>query len=253
MLDPRLFDAILSRDLGTFIAQCFGTLEPGTPYLDNWHIHAMAYQLTRVWRGECKRLIINVPPRSAKSICVTIAYTAWVMGHDPRKRIMAISYANELSLTHAAGFRSVVTSDWYRRLFPALAISANRSRELQTTQKGYRFASSIGGSVLGRGADLIVIDDATARNPCRDPLALVITKRQLARQGSAAIFFDPEAASSQPSVAFSVSQPYRPWHEQRQFSREARGLPPASKPERPRTAKPAISNGESGQQADPAP
>lgn len=159
MLDPRLFDAILSRDLGTFIAQCFGTLEPGTPYLDNWHIHAMAYQLTRVWRGECKRLIINVPPRSAKSICVTIAYTAWVMGHDPRKRIMAISYANELSLTHAAGFRSVVTSDWYRRLFPAFAISANRSRELQTTQKGYRFASSIGGSVLGRGADLIVIDD----------------------------------------------------------------------------------------------
>jgi len=102
-------------------------------------------------------------------------------------------------------------------------------------------------------ADLIVIDDATARNPCRDPLALVITKRQLARQGSAAIFFDPEAASSQPSVAFSVSQPYRPWHEQRQFSREARGLPPASKPERPRTAKPAISNGESAQQADPAP
>lgn len=74
-----LLQAILRRDLASFIAQCFGTLEPGTPYLDNWHIHAIAYQMMRVWRGECKRLIINVPPRSAKSICVTIAYTAWVM------------------------------------------------------------------------------------------------------------------------------------------------------------------------------
>lgn len=159
MLDLRLFNAILRRDLATFIAQCFGTLEPGTPYLDNWHIHAIAYQLTRVWRGECKRLIINVPPRSAKSICVTIAFTAWVMGHDPRKRIMAISYANELSLTHAAGFRSVVGSDWYGGLFPQFTITANRSQEIRTSQQGYRFAGSVGGAVLGRGADLIVIDD----------------------------------------------------------------------------------------------
>lgn len=159
MRDPALLNAILRRDLAAFIAQCFGTLEPGTPYLDNWHIHAIAYQLTRLWRGECKRLIINVPPRSAKSICVTIAYTAWVMGHDPRKRVMAISYANELSLSHATGFRNVVTCDWYRRLFPDFAIRANRGHELKTTRHGYRFASSVGGSVLGRGADLIVIDD----------------------------------------------------------------------------------------------
>jgi predicted phage terminase large subunit-like protein len=154
-----LLQAILRRDLASFIAQCFGTLEPGTLYRDNWHIHAIAYQLMRVWRGECKRLIITVPPRSAKSICVTIAYTAWVMGHDPRKRVMAISYANELAVTHAAGFRSVVTSDWYGRLFQDFAISSSRSHEIRTTQQGYRLAGSVGGSVLGRGADLIVIDD----------------------------------------------------------------------------------------------
>lgn len=154
-----LLQAILRRDLASFIAQCFGTLEPGTSYLDNWHVHAIAYQLMRVWRGECKRLIINVPPRSAKSICVTIAFTAWVMGHDPRKRIMAISYANGLSLKHAADFRSVVTSGWFRGLFPAFAIKACRDNELVTSQRGSRFAGSVGGSILGRGADLIVIDD----------------------------------------------------------------------------------------------
>ncbi len=159
MAERALLNAILRRDLASFIAQCFMTLEPGTAYQPNWHIEAIAWQLMRVWYGECKRLIITVPPRSAKSICVTIAFTAWVMGQDPRKRIMAISYANELSLTHAAGFRSVVTSDWYRELFPDFAINANRGQEIRTSQQGYRFAGSVGGSVLGRGADLIVIDD----------------------------------------------------------------------------------------------
>lgn len=154
-----LLRAILRRDLASFIAQCFGTLEPGTPYLDNWHIYAIAHQLMRVWRGECKRLIINVPPRSAKSICVTIAYTAWVMGHDPRKRIMAISYANELSRKHALDFRSVVGSDWYKELFPDFEVKSDREGELVTTDRGSRFAGSVGGSVLGRGADLIIIDD----------------------------------------------------------------------------------------------
>lgn len=150
---------ILRLDLSSFIEQCFATLEPGTPYLDNWHIHAISHQLTRVWRGECKRLIINVPPRSAKSICVTIAFTAWVMGQDPRKRIMAISYANELSRKHAADFRTIVESSWFRKLFPAFELVSVRDRELVTSQRGYRLAGSIGGSVLGRGADLIVIDD----------------------------------------------------------------------------------------------
>lgn len=159
MLDHALVQAVLRQDLASFIARCFMTLEPGKGYLPNWHIEAIAYQLMRVWRGECKRLIINVPPRSAKSICVTIAYTAWIMGHDPRKRIMAISYGNELSLKLAADVRTVVTSEWYGPLFPQFAVKTSRSNELVTTQQGYRFAGSVGGSVLGRGADLIVIDD----------------------------------------------------------------------------------------------
>lgn len=77
--------AILRTDLASFIERCFATLEPGTPYRNNWHMHAIAYQLMRVRNGEGKRLIINVPPRSCKSIAVTIGFTAWLMGHDPSK------------------------------------------------------------------------------------------------------------------------------------------------------------------------
>jgi len=84
-------------------------------------------------------------------------------------------------------------------------------------------------------ADLIVIDDATAYSPCWNSLALVVTKRQLARLGSAAVFFDPQSATAQATIRFAVEKPYRPWHEQRSYSREARGLPPYERPERPGT------------------
>ena len=110
--------AILRTDLASFIERCFATLEPGTPYRNNWHMHAIAYQLMRVRNGECKRLIINVPPRSCKSIAVTIGFTAWLMGHDPRKRVMAISYANDLARKHEIDFRTIVESPWYKALFP---------------------------------------------------------------------------------------------------------------------------------------
>ncbi|WP_095081428.1 ComEC/Rec2 family competence protein [Mesorhizobium sophorae] len=87
-------------------------------------------------------------------------------------------------------------------------------------------------------ADLIVINDATAHDPCHNPLVLVITKRQLARKGSAAVFFDRQSATTPATISFAVDGSYRPWHTQRKFSREARGLPPYRKPEKP-VASPA--------------
>jgi competence protein ComEC len=85
-------------------------------------------------------------------------------------------------------------------------------------------------------ASVIVIDDATARNVCRWKEVLVVTKRDLALNGSAAITLpdgtggrSSESTGDTPAVAaaidYAISRPFRPWHEQRRFSREARGLP----------------------------
>ncbi|RUW61040.1 ComEC/Rec2 family competence protein [Mesorhizobium sp. M7A.F.Ca.US.008.03.1.1] len=82
-------------------------------------------------------------------------------------------------------------------------------------------------------AELIVINDATAYDACHNPLVLVITKRQLARKGSAAVFFDRQSATTPATISFAVDSPYRPWHTQRKYSREARGLAPFKKPEKP--------------------
>jgi predicted phage terminase large subunit-like protein len=157
----RLYRAFLRQDLSAFVQKVFTTLEPGTGYRHNWHIDHICWQLSRVARGEIRRLIINVPPRSMKSITVSIGFTAWAMGHDPTKRIICVSYAEELARKLSIDTRTILESPWYQGLFPDLQLTARRQRnlELTTTQHGYRFASGVGGAVLGRGADLIVIDD----------------------------------------------------------------------------------------------
>lgn len=84
-------------------------------------------------------------------------------------------------------------------------------------------------------AALIVINDATARDPCDEPLVSIVTKRKLARSGSAEVFLDRQSAAEPAEIRFAVEEIYRPWHTQRRFSREARGLPPYKKADRTRT------------------
>jgi predicted phage terminase large subunit-like protein len=157
----RLLRAFLRQDLSVFSQKVFATLEPGTAYQHNWHIDHLCWQLTRVARGEVRRLIINVPPRSMKSITVSVGFTAWVMGRDPTRRIICASYADDLARKLSVDTRTVIDSPWYRELFPQMQLASRRPRntELVTTQQGYRYAAGMSGSILGRGADLIVIDD----------------------------------------------------------------------------------------------
>lgn len=162
MLDAgRIARALYRQDLTCFVERVFRTLEPGKDYHHNWHIDHIAWQLMRIARGEIKRLIINVPPRSMKSIMVSVAFTAWTLGRNPAKRIIAVSYADEFAHKLAIDTWTVLQSDWYRALFPAMQprSTVQRRHEFVTSRHGFRFASGIGGAVLGRGADLIVIDD----------------------------------------------------------------------------------------------
>ncbi|HVM11343.1 MAG TPA: phage terminase large subunit [Actinomycetota bacterium] len=139
----------------------FATLEPGTAYQHNWHIDHLCWHLMRVARGEVRRLVITVPPRSMKSITVSVGFTAWLMGHDPRQRIICVSYADALARKLSTDTRRVLEAPWFRELFPALRLASARPRqqELVTTEQGYRFAAGMSGAILGRGADLVVIDD----------------------------------------------------------------------------------------------
>ena len=152
--------ALLRIDLQSFVWKSFLTILPGTTYLPNWHVGAITHQLLRVQAGEISRLLINQPPRSLKSITVSVAYVAWLLGHDPTRRIIVVSYSNELAAELHRQFRMVVDAPWYRALFPAMRAARDSGTEFVTTLGGGRYATSVGGTLTGRGADLIIVDDA---------------------------------------------------------------------------------------------
>ena len=157
---PREYDAILRLDLGYFAHHCFCELNPQTVFLPNWHIEVIAAKLAAVRAGKIRRLIINLPPRHLKSLLASIAFPAWCLGHDPSAQILCVSYAQELADKLARDCRSIMTSPWYRQIFPTrLAPHRQAVQEFITTRQGYRLATSTGGVLTGRGADLILIDD----------------------------------------------------------------------------------------------
>ena len=126
----------------------------------------------------CKRLIINLPPRSLKSLLASIAFPAWCLGHDPSAQILCVSYAQDLADKLARDCRSIMMSEWYRRLFPTrLAAHRQAVQEFITTRQGYRLATSNGGVLTGRGADIILIDD-----PLKPEEALSDAQRQAANE-----------------------------------------------------------------------
>lgn len=158
--ETRTYAALVRQDFPAFIDRTFSHLHPATSYHENWHIEAMAAKLEACRRGTIRRLILNVPPRSLKSLCASVALPAWWLGHDPSAQILCVSYARELANKHAWDCRSIMTSPWYQALFRTRLSRPNQSlEELTTTQHGVRLATSVGGVLTGRGADVLIIDD----------------------------------------------------------------------------------------------
>ena len=158
MIDRARKDAC-RLDFVSFIEAVFNLLNPGRPFFMNWHIRRLAYHLEQVRLGRIKRLIINLPPRFLKSLISSIAFPAFVLGHDPTKRLLVISYGLELADKFAYDSHRLMSSGLYKGIFPGTRIARNAASEIVTTRGGYRFGTSIDGSITGRGGDIIIIDD----------------------------------------------------------------------------------------------
>ena len=108
--------------------------------------------------GATRRLIINLPPRHLKSLLASVAFPAWGVGRNPSAEILCVSYAQELADELSRDCRRIVTSEWYWRVFATrLAPRHQAAPEFETTAQGCRIATSVGGVLTGRGADIIVI------------------------------------------------------------------------------------------------
>ena len=158
-LERAFHDAILRKHFESFLRRCLMTLNPGLPYLPSPHIAAIAYRLERIRRGELRRLIINMPPRHLKSLTVSVAFPAYLLGLEPWHRIFVVSYGSDLSSKHASDFRSIVESRWYQRAFYKMRIARSLETEVCTTARGFRKSTSVYGTLTGLGGDVFIIDD----------------------------------------------------------------------------------------------
>ncbi|QNH35629.1 phage terminase large subunit [Aminobacter sp. MDW-2] len=159
--NPSQFLAELRRrSLSAFVGSVFGELN-GDGYQPNWHIDAIAWHLEEVERGALKRLIITLPPRHLKSFAASIAFPAWVLGRDPTRKVISISYSQDLTKSLSNEFRRVLDLPLYASLFPKTRLSKTKNTEIEqkTTSGGFRYATSVDGTLTGRGGDFIIIDD----------------------------------------------------------------------------------------------
>src|SRR5215469_17940378 len=140
-LTPAEYQTMLRQDFTTFAARCFCDLNPQTELALNWHIELIAAKLMAVRQGKIRRLIINLPPRSLKSLLASVAFPAWCLGHDHSAQLLCVSYAQDLADKLARDCRSIMTSQWYRRVFQTrLAPHRQALQEFITTDRGYRIA-----------------------------------------------------------------------------------------------------------------
>jgi predicted phage terminase large subunit-like protein len=157
-------NAACRKDFVSFVRKVFHVLNPADDFLMNWHICAIAHYLKQVWIGEIKRLIITLPPKSLKSMMCSVAWPAYVLGHDPSKRFIVASYSADLAIKLSNDFRRVINSAEYHGIFPWMGISPikNTQTEVVTTLNGFRLGTSVDGTLTGRGGDIIIIDEPIA-------------------------------------------------------------------------------------------
>lgn len=130
-------------------------------FISGRHHKRMAEAFERVARGECKRLIINMPPRHTKSEFASYLLPAWFLGKFPHKKVIQSSNTGELAVGFGRKVRNLVDSEVYKDIFPDLSLQSDSKAagRWNTSKGGDYFAIGVGGTVTGKGADLLIIDD----------------------------------------------------------------------------------------------
>jgi predicted phage terminase large subunit-like protein len=130
-------------------------------FIEGSHHKRMAKAFERVASGECKRLIINMPPRHTKSEFASYLLPAWFLGNFPEKKVIQTSHTAELAVGFGRKVRNLVDQDVYTEIFPGVGLQqdSKAAGRWNTNKGGDYFAIGVGGAVTGKGADILIIDD----------------------------------------------------------------------------------------------
>lgn len=177
-----------------FMKLLWPVVEPGTEFKDAWHLKAIADHLEAVTIGPghpeyaalsdhekalfIRNLLINIPPGHAKSLAVCVFWPCWVWIKWPESRWIFASYAAVLSTRDSVKCRDIIRSKEYRQLMQiewSLSDDQDQKTRFTNSRKGYRIATSVGGSGTGERADFIIVDD---------PLNAIDAESEVMREGA---------------------------------------------------------------------
>src|SRR5215472_4603217 len=173
-IDRNLADAVYRINFGAFTYRAFEAVNPGQRLIANWHIDTICYQVQQMVIGEAKkRLILNLPPRSLKSFIASVALPAWLLGRQPSTRIICGSYSDELATKFSRDCRALLETPFYKRVFPGTQLNPKKASEgeFETTKRGFRLATSVGGTLTGRGGGVRIVDDPIKANDAESEIA----------------------------------------------------------------------------------
>lgn len=176
-LDREVVIRDVPGSLHRFVRIAFNQVEP-TRFVDNWHIGILCDYLEAVSRNEIKRLVINVPPGTMKSLTVSVFWPLWEWIKRPETKFMFASYDATLAARDGRRMLRVLQSEWFHKRFdPRVTELRPAATDFDNTKGGFRFATSVAGKATGRHADIQVVDDPIKPHDVRGSLA--VTKKAI--------------------------------------------------------------------------
>jgi predicted phage terminase large subunit-like protein len=156
--------------LHAFVREAWSILEPVSTLVWNWHLELICEYLTLIRDGEFKNvcgqdfegIIFNVPPRTMKSLLITVFFPIWVWTTKPSRRFMFVSYSEKLSTQHSIFRRSIIESEWYQKEWGGvftLSRDQNVKSHYENSSRGAMFSTGMQATATGMGGDVLIFDD----------------------------------------------------------------------------------------------
>ena len=143
-------------------------------FIEGYHHKIVAEKFNKLKSGEIKRLIINMPPRHTKSEFASYLLPSWMIGGNPKLKIIQATHTAELAVRFGRKAKHLMDSEEYKEVFPTRLMEDSKAAgRWETAQGGEYFAVGVEGAVTGRGADLLIIDDPHSEQDAMNDKALL--------------------------------------------------------------------------------
>lgn len=168
-----IFDALCRQNFYTFVKKAFNETHGSEHFHDSFAIELICDRLEKCMRGEIRKLIINIPPRNLKSFIASVCLPSYLLGKDPQKEIVCVSYSSDLANKLSRNTRTLMEMPFYKEIFTTRIGGKNTEDMFETTKHGSRTATTVQGALTGLGGNYLILDD-----PCSAADVLSDVKRK---------------------------------------------------------------------------